>query len=82
MSNRTEDRPRPQLTVGEVIDFMSQYPRSTLVSAAPSEVNLDEPVETQEFILSEVSTPVVAVDYGKSTNITIGYEISESSYIH
>ncbi len=63
--------PRPQLTNGELIDFLSKYPRDTKVSAALSEVNVDEPEETQEFILEEESTPVVAVSYSVSTQLTI-----------
>jgi len=64
-------RNRPQITVGELIDFMSKYPKDTLVYSAPSMINLDEPEATQEFILDD-HTPVVAVEYG-SNELTIGY---------
>ena len=64
-------RNRPQLTIGELIDFMSKYPRNTLVYSAPSIINVDEPEETQEFIEME-HTPVVAVEHSVG-ELTIGY---------
>ena len=66
-------RPRPQLTVKELIDFISKYPDDTLVYSAPSEINIDEPIETQEYIFEEESVPVVAISYSVIHEITIGF---------
>lgn len=57
-------RRRPQLTTGEVVDFMSKYPRNTPVFSGPSLVNEDEPEETQEFILEDECTKVVVIEFG------------------
>jgi len=67
----SEDRDRPQLTIGELARFMTRYPKDTLVSVAPSEINDCEPEETQEFILMETS-PAVALEYD-SGQIVIGF---------
>jgi hypothetical protein len=55
------ERQRPQLTIGEVMRFLSKYPEDMPVLCAISEVNLDEPVETQEFILEEEAKTCVAM---------------------
>jgi len=68
------NRIRPQLTAGEIIDFISKYPRDTLVSAGPSLLNLDEPVETQEFIMEDEAIPVVSVSYSNPYKIVVGWE--------
>jgi len=65
-------RPRRVITVGEVINFLSNYPDSTPVYCSVSEVNLDEPVETQEFILEEGKRKCVAVE-SNGRQIVFGY---------
>lgn len=64
-------RNRPQLTVGELIDFILKLPKETLVYSAPSMINLDEPEETQEFIDLE-HAPVVAIE-SCDGEFTMGY---------
>jgi hypothetical protein len=55
-------RKRNALTVGQLIEYLSKYPKEAKVYAAPSLVNLDEPPETQEFIDHEVRTKVVSME--------------------
>lgn len=66
---------RPQITVGELFAFIEKYGISnkTLLYCAPSEMNIDEPEETQEFILDEEKRKCVAVQLCLG-EVTIGYE--------
>lgn len=65
-------RNRPQITVGEAIKFLSQYSDKTPVFCSISEVNIDEPEETQEFIPDDEKKACVAIESdGKS--LTFGY---------
>lgn len=66
-------RSRPQLTNGEVIRFLAKRPADAPVFCSISEVNIDEPEETQEFILDDMKRKCVTIESdGKS--ITFGYE--------
>ena len=56
-------RKRAQLTVGEVIDHLQKCDRSSLMYAAVSIVNPDEPIENQEFINDWEKKRCVAVEF-------------------
>lgn len=72
-------RLRPQLTLGQVIEFLGKYSDTLPVYCSTSVVNLDEPVETQEFILWDERSRCVAVECdGKS--ITFGFA-REASHV-
>ncbi|MCK4330907.1 hypothetical protein KAX02_13840 [candidate division WOR-3 bacterium] len=65
-------RSRPQITVAEVIRFLSKLPNDLLVFCSVSEVNIDEPEETQEFILDDEKRACVAMETDKKS-LTFGY---------
>ena len=65
-------RPRKQLTIGELIEWLEEKPKDSLLFCAPSEVNLDEPIMTQEFIVEEARKPCVVVE-STTGQITFGY---------
>lgn len=56
-------RKRPQLTVGELKRFLRKLNNDAPVFLAPSVVNIDEPKETQEFILDDEKIKCVAIEY-------------------
>ena len=66
---------RPQLTVKQLIEFLSKQPEDTLVSVAPSVVNPDEPDEAgSEFIFENESIPVVALSYSETFGFVVGFK--------
>lgn len=65
-------RPRPQLTLGQVVGFLKKYPDSLPIHCSTSVVNPDEPVETQEFILWDERSKCVAVECD-GESITFGF---------
>ena len=65
-------RQRPQITNEEVIKFLSKYPDDAPVFCSISEVNLDEPEETQEFVLHEERKKCVAIETN-GRSITFGF---------
>ncbi len=66
-------RPRPQLTNAEVVKFLNKFPKDMPIYCSVSEINVDEPVETQEFILHEGRKKCVAVDCN-TKSITFGFD--------
>jgi hypothetical protein len=56
------ERTRRTLTAKELIEFLSINPEAEVL-IAPSYDNIDEPVETCEFIDHDKSSPVVAIDW-------------------
>ena len=66
-------RKRPQITNGEVIKFLSEYPKDLPVYCAPSMLNIDEPEDTQEFIYDDDKTECVAIE-SDGKFITFGFK--------
>ena len=65
---------RPQITVGEAIKFLNEYPDDLLIFCATSLVNIDEPEETQEFIEDDRKRPCVAIEGTRHNGyITFGF---------
>ena len=58
------DRFRKMMKAKEIAEFLMEHPDYP-VYASVSLVNEDEPKETQEFIINEERTKVVAVERGK-----------------
>lgn len=65
-------RKRPQITVGETINFLKQFPDELLISCSESLLNEDEPEATQEFIYDDSKKPCVAIE-ASTTGIIFGY---------
>jgi len=63
---------RPQITVGEVVRFLSQYPKDLPIFCATSTVNVDESEEKQEFIEDDLKTPCVAIE-SDGKYVTFGF---------
>ena len=67
-------RNRRQLTLGVLRAFTAGWPDDTPLAAGESEVNPDEPKETQEFIVDDTVTPIVALDNGGGRReLRLGY---------
>lgn len=69
---------RMQLTVGKVIDHLQKCNRSLPIYTAVSLINLDEPIETQEFINDWEKKKCVAVEFCNEY-ATIGWAEEENS---
>jgi len=70
-------RRRPQITVEDVVFYLSKLPGDTPVYCAISIVNEDEPIETQEFISDDKKTPCVAIERVNRDNtkyVTFGFK--------
>lgn len=70
--DKDDIRQRPQITVGEVIAFLSDLPSDMPVFCAPSVVDLDVPEETQEVIENDEKVKCVSIG-SCSTFMTFGF---------
>lgn len=63
---------RPQITVGELVNHLLKADQSIPVYVAPSDINYDEPEETQEFIADDEKIECVSLEFC-SSYATIGW---------
>ena len=72
------NRKRPQLTVKQLMEFLTTLPPECKLYYAPSMLNIDEPPMTQEFIDTPRSVIVVSIEYlRRSKRVTIGWKEQE-----